>query len=163
MEGEERDAQRQLDVGPDDVGAERLDKSSKISGDEIGVFEDSEHEKIDGDRDAKRGLARRAIPPVDRNRRGVVENDGEQQDRQKARITPGVENEGEDERDNVFAGDGRGQEIAGDENRQKVEQERDRRKYHTRIAFASRARGTNRGPRSNSWRNRRRPALQATL
>ena len=47
VEGEERDAERQLDVGLAEVVAERLQERGEIGGDEIGVFEQAEHEKVD--------------------------------------------------------------------------------------------------------------------
>ena len=52
VKGEERDAEGELDVGLAEVPAQRLEQGGKISGDEIGVFEDPEHQKIDGNREA---------------------------------------------------------------------------------------------------------------
>ncbi len=57
VEGEERDAERQLDVGVAEVVAERLQERGEIGGGEIGVFEDSEHEKIAGDGEGRAPIA----------------------------------------------------------------------------------------------------------
>ena len=137
VEGEERDAERQLDVGLAEVVAERLQERGEIGGDEVRVFEDAEHEEIAGDREAERPLPARAGVAVDDDRRDIVEGDGEQEDQQEARLAPGVEDEREQQRDDVLADDGRRQDVTGDENRQEIEKERDRGKHHARIAFAS--------------------------
>ena len=114
-----------------------FEQRGEIGGDEIGVFEDAEHHKIAGDREAQRPFAARADVAVDDDRGGVIEGDGEQEDEQETRLAPGIEDQREEQRDDILADDGRGQDIKGDENRQEIEKERDRRKHHARIAFAS--------------------------
>ena len=136
MEGEERDAKRKGDVGLRERHSERRQQRRNVPGEEIRVFEDREDEEISRDRDGERGPARRAVPVVDDPRGEEVEDDREQQDEDEARFSPGIENKGEQERDDIFALCRRGDEIRGQEDRQEVEQERYRGKDHNRNASA---------------------------
>ena len=130
VEGEERDAERQLDVRMAEVIAERLQERGEIGGDEVGVFENAEHQEIARHGNTKRPFSARVDVAVDDDRRDVVEGNGEEENQEEARLAPRVEDEREQKRDDVLADDGWGEDIAGDENRQEIEKKRDRGKHH---------------------------------
>ena len=60
MEGEERDAERKGDIGLRQRQSERRQQRREIAGDEIGIFEHREDEKISRHRDGERNW--RAAP-----------------------------------------------------------------------------------------------------
>ena len=124
MEGEEGDAERQGDIGLRHHNSERPEQRREIAGDEIRIFEQRKDEKVARHRDGKRHPARRALSAIDDQRRKKVEDDREQKDQDEARFSPGVEKEREQERDDVFALDRRGEEIKSQKDRQEIEQER---------------------------------------
>ena len=66
-----------------------------MRGHEVRVFEKAEHREVDSDGDAERPFPARLDVAVDHDRRDVIEDDGEQQDQQEARLAPGVEDERE--------------------------------------------------------------------
>ena len=134
MEGEERDAERKGDIGLRQRQSERRQQRCEIAGDEIGVFEHREDEKISRHRDGERNSAGRALSFVNDQRGKEVEDDREQKDQDEARFSPGVEKEGEQQRDDILALDRRGEEIKSQKDRQEIEQERYRGKDHFRSA-----------------------------
>src|SRR5271170_7527402 len=134
MEGEERDAERKGDIGLRQRQSERRQQRREIAGDEIGIFEHREDEKISRHRDGERDSAGCALSFVDDQRGKEVEDDREQKDQDEARLSPGIEKQGEQQRDDILALDRRGEEIKSHKDGQEIEQERYRGKDHFRSA-----------------------------
>ena len=136
MEGEERDPERQMDIGRRNRQSERRQQTGQIGGDEIRVFEDPEDQKISRHRDRQRHFAGGTLPIINGQGGKEVEDDREQKNDDELRLSPGIEHQGEHKSNEVFSPDRRGDEIESQKDRQEVEQEGYRRKNHYRNACA---------------------------
>ena len=132
VEGEEGDAQRQMDMGRSRPPAPNGgSKPARLAVTKFAYLKTPRTSRFPATATAS---ATRRAPSriVDGQGRKEVEGDREEQNNDEPRLSPCVEHQGEQQGDEVLAPDCRGYEIERQEDRQEEEQEGYRRKDHYR-------------------------------
>ncbi len=130
VEGEEGDAQRQLQMHHRQWMAQRPQEQIEILRQEGGVFEQDQPGEVESYRQAQGPQSPAIGATVDQQSKQIIAHHGDGEHRHIEQPAPGVEDQRKDEQHEILRARARGREIAQQECRQEIIKEGDGREDH---------------------------------